>query len=138
MASTKKVMTITASLIAVQCLLAGASYAASLAEGVPGALSEALAAVTTLVILQTLILVGVARIGWKVWRAWRATQNTPLDPFNAKFGELIEKDTDLKALLTQVLTKMSRQDQFNDSLKPIIEDWAMRDAEKRADELPTL
>ncbi|MGI9489164.1 MAG: hypothetical protein ACR2RF_25415 [Geminicoccaceae bacterium] len=135
MASTKKVIVTTASLIAVQCLLAGASYAASLAEGVPGVLSEALAAVTTLVVLQTALLVAIARIAWKFWKAQQEVRDTPPDPFNAKFGELIEKDTDLKALLTQILTKMNRQDE---SLKPIFEDWARREAEKKADDLPAL
>lgn len=129
MFSTRKVAILTASLIVVDCLLAGIAAAGVAGEGL-GSMSETLSIALTLVVVMAALNVVLIKL---LLKNYRERQNG--DPLDDILGGSLEKDTDAKTLLTKMAAMIGRHDE---ALKPLIEDYALRKAEEKAGELHPL
>lgn len=129
MVSTRKVAILTASIIAVDCLLAGIATASMVGEEL-GTMSELLSVTLTLVVVMAGLNVVLIKLHLKNWR-----ERSDSDPLDDILGGSLEKDTDAKALLTKLAAMIGRHDE---ALKPLIEDYALRRAEQKAGDLHPL
>lgn len=127
MVSTRKVAVLTASIIAVDCTLAGVA-AAQIIGGAPDTMSEIAAIGWTLVAGLAALNFILVKI---ILNEWRKRESTGEDIL----AESLDKSTDAKALLTAIAAKITRHDE---ALGPLLEDLHLRKAADKAGELPPL
>lgn len=130
MVSTNKVLTLSAGIIATDCMLAGMAIAGLTGQGV-GTMSETLSVALTLVVILAALNTVLIKLHIKDWRERRKGSDSASD----LLGDALEEDMDAKALLTSLAAMIGRHDE---ALKPLIEDYALRRAEAKAGELPPL
>ena len=124
MASTRKVVIVTASTIAGQCLLAGIAVAAGFSK-LDGGESVSIEAILAGVSALCVGILGTALFG--VRQIIKAVKHESENPFWQLFANQINRDTDVREMLKQIVTKIEHHD---DMLKPIVEDYMMRKASK--------
>ena len=130
MVSTKKVITISAGIIAIDCILAGMAAAGLSGRG-EDAMWEALAVSWTLVILLASLNVVLIRLHIKEW----LKRGNERDDASKILAEALEKDTDPMALLMKIATRM---DGFERAIAPIVEEFQERKADEDSRELKPL
>ena len=127
MVSTKKVTTLTAGIIAIDCMLAGMATAGLIGQGI-GSMSETLSVALTLVVVLAALNTVLIRLHIKDWRERRQKSDRESERESEKLGDVLEKDMDVRTLLTKVLEKLDLHDE---ALTPLIEDLKMRKAKSK-------
>ena len=124
MSATRKVV-ILASVIALECLLAGMACAAELFS-VTGGAAEA---VETILAAVTALCVGVLGTFF-VGVRWilRADKNDEDHPLFRLYASQLQNDTDLKSLLKYLAEQVEGHDK---QLKPMVEDYMLRKAAEK-------
>lgn len=134
MVSTRKVVLLTAGLIAVQCILAGTALAANLAWEVPAIMSELITALATAVIALAVVIVGLIRILVTRYRQQRheSDKGTMWDAL----VDALDGDTELVKSLKLMPKVLDLLEEHEKQLKPVVEDYMLRRAKYGEDRRP--
>ena len=122
-ASTRKVVIGTASLIAGQCLLAGFAMAAELNKLTGGESVETILAAVAALCIGVL---GTALAGARL--IVKAAKQETDNPVWQLFANQVNRDTDIKTLLKDIVETTHNHEQ---QLKPLVEDYMMRKAKRQ-------
>ena len=125
--TTKGIAVATATIIALQGLAAGGVCAMELfnvANGDVADMAEAIETILAAVGLLTMGVIGTAFVG--IRQIIKATKDTA-HPLWRLYAEQLNKDTDLREILKDILEKVEKHDR---AIDPMLEDYMLRRAKK--------